>query len=76
METLRIKIRKIISEYYNNQVVYPETPDRFPKFDGTNTTPSDLDGEFDSEFNAENEIGENESFDTEKNSKDFINKEK
>ena len=47
---LRKYIRTVLSEYYNNQVVYPDDPTKFPYFDGYDKTPSDLDAEFDSKF--------------------------
>ena len=56
---LRKEIRKIISEFFNNASVYPDDQNKFPKFDGSEKTPSDLDAEFEEEFlNTEGENSE------------------
>lgn len=49
---LRKQVRKIISEFFNNQVVYADSHTKFPKFDGSEKTPSDLDMEFQAEFGS------------------------
>ena len=48
---LRKHIREILSEFFNNASVYADLPNKFPSFDGIAKTPSDLNAEFDSEFN-------------------------
>jgi len=59
---LRKHIREILFEFFNNSWVYTYGPNKFPKFDGTETTPSVLDVEFDSEFNfMHDELEESEN---------------
>lgn len=72
MEALRKIIRKILFEYYNNQVVYSELPNKFPKFDVSEITPSDLNGESNSKISIEKKIGEKESVSTKKSSNSSI----
>lgn len=52
---LRNNIRCIISEFMNSAWVYAYGPNKFPKLDGSNKTPSELDVEFDSDYNFYND---------------------
>lgn len=47
---LRQEIGKVLNEFFNNSWVYTYGQNKFPKFDNSETTPSDLDAEFDEEF--------------------------
>lgn len=60
---LRKHVRRILHELFvNNSWVYNYGPNKFPNFDGEDITPSDLDSEFDAEFDfLHNELGESEN---------------
>lgn len=59
---LRKHIKEVISEFFNNSWVYTYGPNKFPKFDGSEKTPSDLDAEADSLNDDLEEFEKNEDF--------------
>ena len=48
---LRKQIREILSEFFNNSWVYTYGPNKFPRLDGNEKTPDDLNRDFDHKFN-------------------------